>query len=205
MDGLRPVFNEGSQYLRHRYVSFPPFIDDGKLTTADFVRHSHHVDEILDRFFKFNPAHSLDICLGEAEFKLTMKNDLSLGSLTFGSSITSRPPLSDHWILHSIDPLSSHLDSRLKQNFQILAATWIIEQSVVENTLHGDNVSGLDYAQSVAGSKLLQCLEKTMSSSSLSKLHPGDLIALMTILVVTLSVVMSSRRRSHSSLVSLLC
>ena len=205
MDGLRPVFNEGSQYLRHRYVSFPPFIDDGKLTTADFVRHSHHVDEILDRFFEFNPAHSLDILLGNAEFKLTMKRDLSLYSLTFGSSISSEPPLNDHWILHSKDPLSDHIDSTLDKSFKILAATWLIGQTFTEDKFQGGYVPGLHYTQSSAGSKLLQCLEKTLSSSSLSKLGADKLAALIKILLVTLSVVMSSRRRSHSSLVSLLC
>ena len=170
MDGLCPVFNEGSRYLHLRYVSFPPFIDDGKLTTAEFGPKPHLIDELLSRFFKFN---------------LTMKSDLSLGSCTSCSSISFGPPLSDLWILHSKDPLPSHIDSRLDQSFQILAATWLIEQSIIEDAIHGDNIPGLHYAQSVAGSKLLQCLEKTLSSSSLSKLGADKLTALTTILFYT--------------------
>ena len=204
MDGLCPVFNEGSRYLRLRYVSFPPFIDNGKLTTAEIGPKPHLIDELLGRFFEFNHVHCLNIRLGEAKFNLTMKSDQSLGSFTSCSSISFGSPLSDLWILHSKDPLSSHIDSRLDQSFQILAATWLIEQSIIEDAIHGDNIPGLHYAQSVAGSKLLQCLEKTLSSSSLSKLGADKLTALTTILLATLSIVMFSRRRFHSSLVSLL-
>ena len=176
--------------------------DDGRLTTAGFVQKSHLTDELLQIFFEFNRVDFLDICLGEAKFSLKTGNGLSLSSITFGSSIPSEPPLSDHWISHSKDPLSSHIDSRLYKNFQILAATWILEDFTIEDTL--GKVPGLNYAQSVAGSNLLQCLEKTLSSSSLSKLDVDSLTGLMTILLVTLSVVIFSTSRFYSSLVSLL-
>ena len=132
-----------------------------------------------------------------------MKSDLSLGSLTFSSS----PILSGHssieqWIFHSKDPLSTHIDSGLDKSFEILAATWLIEQTMTEDALHGDNVPGLAYAQSVAGGKLLQCLEKTLSSSTLSKLGAEKLKALIRILLVTICVVIFSGRRFHSSGVS---
>ena len=205
MDGLRPVFNEGSRYLRLRYVSFPYFIDNGKLTTTEFCQEDHLIDELLSRFFEFNHVHTLDIWLGEAEFNVTMKGDFSLGSLTFGSSrILSGHPPSDQWILRSKEPVSNHVDSRLDKSFQILAASWIIGQSITDLNLHEYEAPGLRYAQSVAGSKLLQCLEKNLSSSSLSKLGADKLTALIRILLVTLSLVMSSRKRCHSSLVSLL-
>lgn len=170
--------------------------------TAEFVQKSHSIFELLNRFFEFNHVHFLDIWIGEAEFNLTMESDLSLGSLRFSSSrILSGLSSSDQWTLHSKDPLSNHIESSLDRNFQILAATWLIEQTMVEDTLHADNVPGLHYAQSVAGGKLLQCLEKTLSSSSLSKLSAETLKALIRILLVTMCVVMFSGR-FHSSVVS---
>lgn len=131
MDGLRPVFNKGSRYLLLRYVSFPLFIDNGNSTTAEFVQKSPLIDELLNRLFEFNPFHSVDIWLGDAEFNLTMKSDLSLGSLFFDSPrISSGPPSRDQWILRSKDSLAHHIDSRLETSFQILVATWLIEQTI---------------------------------------------------------------------------
>ncbi|KAK0508393.1 hypothetical protein JMJ35_009477 [Cladonia borealis] len=139
---------------RHRWMDCVPFsMKDLDIFASEFVQKDHLIDELLNRFFEFNHVHFVDIWLGEAEFNVTMKGDFSLGSLTIGSSrILSGPHSSDQWIVHSKDQLSSHIDSRLDKSFQILAATWLIEQSIIEDTLHGDNVPGLHYAQSVAGS-----------------------------------------------------
>ena len=191
------IFASGAYCLRRLSIM--------ELTTVESVQKNHSIHDFLNKFFELNHVHTLDIWLGEAKINLTMKSDLSLSFFTSGSSTFFGPPLSDHWILHSEDPLSSHIDSRLYKNSQILAATWIIELSLIEDTLHEAKVLGLlNYARSVAGSNLLQCLEKTLSSSSLSKLDVDSLTGLMTILLVTLSVVIFSTSRFYSSLVSLL-
>ena len=201
MDGLCSVFNERSRYICLWYISLLGFLGVGKLTTAEFVQKDHLMDELLDRFFEYNRGHFLDVWLGEAEFHLTMESAPSLGSFNFGPSRISRGPPS-LWMLRSKEPLSSHVDSRLDKSFQILATTWLIEHSITEDTHHGHNDPGLRYAQFVAGSKLLQCLDKTLSSSSLSKLGADTLGALMTILLFTVSVVTWLRPRLHSSPVS---
>ena len=171
----------------------------GKLTTAEFVQNDHLKDDLLDRFFEFNRIDFLDVRLGEGEFHLTMESGPSLGSLIFGPLRISRAPPSQ-WILRSKEPLSRHVDSRLDKSFQILATTWLMKHTTTEGRPHGHNDPGLRYAQSVAGSNLLQCLEKTLSSSSLSKLGADKLGALMRILLFTVSVVTWSRL--HWSLVS---
>ena len=157
------------------------------------------IDELHDRSFEFTRVDFLDIWLGEAEFHLTMESGPSLGSRTFGHLPISRGPPSQR-ILRSKEPLSNHVDSRLDKSFQILATTWLIEYFITEGTLHVHNDTGLRYARSLAGSKLLECLEKTLGNSSLSKLGADTLGALMRILLFTVSVVTWSRL--HWSLVS---
>ena len=205
MDGLRSVFNEGSRYICQWYVSFLHFHGNGKLTTAEMVQKDHLIDELLNRIIGFYHVDFSDIWLSEGEFHLKMKSDPSLGCFNIGSSrISPSPPLRNRWISRFKDPISNHVDSRLDKSFQILAATWLIRQLVTKNEFLGHDVDGFQYAQSVAGSKLLQCLEKTLSSSSLSKLGAETLRALMRILLFTVSVVISSKPRFQSSPVSLL-
>ena len=201
MDGLRSVFNERSRYICLWYISLLHFLGVGRLTTAEFVQKDHLIDELLNRSFEFHYDHFLDIGLGEATLHLTIESDPSLGSLNCGPSGISQGPPSP-WILGSKEPLSDHVDSRLEKSFQILATAWLIEHSMTEDKFYGQNSPGLRYAQSVAGSKLLKCLEKTLSSSSLSKLGADTLGALLRILLFTVFVVTWPRPRIHLSPVS---
>ena len=201
MDGLRSVFNEASRYICLWYKSLLRFPGVSRLTRAEFVQKDYSIDESLNRSFELHFVHFLDIRLGEATLHLMMESDPSIGSLDFGPLGISQGPPSP-WTRRSKEPLSNHVDSRLDKSFQMLATCWLIEHFVTENKLYGLNDPGLRYAQSVAGSKLLQCLEKTLSSSSLSKLDADTLGALMRILLFTVSVVTWSRPRIHSSPVS---
>lgn len=169
------------------------------------VQKDHLIDGLLNRIFDFYHVDFSDIWLGEGEFHLTMKSDPSRGCLNIGSSrISSGPSLRNRWMSRCKDPISDHVDSRLDRSFQILAVTWLVRQLVTTNKFPRNDVDGFQYAQSVAGSKLLQGLEKTLSSSSLSKLGAETLRALLRILLFTVSVVTWSRSRFHSSLVSIL-
>lgn len=169
------------------------------------VQKDHLMDGLLNRVFESYHVDFSDIWLGEGEFHLTMKSDPSLGCLNIGSSrISSGPSLRNRWISRCKDPVSDHVDGRLDKSFQILAVTWLIRQLVTKNKFPGNDVDVFQYAQSVAGSKLLQGLEKTLSSSSLSKLGAETLRALMRILLFTVSVITWSRPRFQSSPVSIL-
>ena len=174
--------------------------------TVETVRKDHLIDELLDTTLGFYNVDVADIWVGECMF-MKMKSKPSLGRSysgcwrTFlGLERASAIP----WIVRSEFPTSNQFDCRLNKSFQLLATTWLIRRLDTKNESFTQAKHGIDYAQSVAGSKLLQCLEKTLSNISLSKLGAKTLRALSKILLFTMSVVKWLRPRSHSSLVSLL-
>ena len=201
MDGLRSIFNERSRYICLWYVSSLHPRDIGELTTAEIVQRGRFKDELLNGTLDFYQVQFSEMWLDEREFHLTMKSCPPLGCLDIGSSrLPPGPPMTNQWISCYTDPISEHVDSMLDESFQRLAATWLI---ITKNGFPGIEVDGFQYAQSVAGSQLLQCLEKTLSSSSLSNLGAETLRALMRILLFTVSVVIWSRPRFQTSPVSI--
>ena len=201
MDGLRSIFNEGPRYFRQWYVSLVPFIDISKLTAAGIVQEDYPTDELLRRNFGSARFEYSDVWIDEKGFTTAIKTGAMLSCFSVDSSETSvcrrarnclqpRPKLS----------ISTCADSRLEKAFQL----GIIAYLSTYSDQNSHNREDLWNTRSVAGSRLLQCLEKVLSNSSLSDCGADNLIALAKILCLTISVVIPSPPRVQSLPVSLL-
>ena len=180
-------------------------LDNGRLTTAEIVRKDYLTDELLNRDFGLPIVDFSDIWLDDTGFAMMTKSGTLAFYVTFDIvQISFGLPSTNLLISGSKVSVSSRVDSKLDKTFQLLAITYLLRFIGDNNSFTGKKAEDLQNAQSVAGSQLLQCLEKTLSSSSLSNLGADTLRALMRILLFTVSVAIWSRPRFQSSPVSLL-
>ena len=180
-------------------------LKNGKLTTAEIVRQDYLTDELLNRDFGLPIVDFSDIWLDDRGFAM-MTNSGTLAFYVTFDMVQFSFGLSSTNLLISGSKVSiaNRVDSKLDKTFRFLAITYLLRFIGDNNSFTGNTAEDLRNAQSVAGSQLLQCLEKTLSSNSLSNFAADTLRALMRILLFTVSVVIWSGPRLQSSPVSLL-
>ncbi len=177
-------------------------LDNGKLMTAEIFQKDYLTDGSLNCNFGLSIDDLLDIWLDEREFAMSGTSTLDLGVASL--QISFRLPSTNTLTPGSKNSISTRIDSGLEKTFQSLAITYLLKFIGDNTSFTGKKAEDLRNAQSVAGSQLLQCLEKTLSSSSLSNLGADKLRALMMILLFTVAVAIWCRPRLQSSPVSLL-
>ena len=99
-------------------------------------------------------------------------------------------PARNWWKSGSKDLVSVHLDKRLEESFHLLVAKHLEHRR--------SKVEGVRNAHFVAGSRLLQSLEKALSNSFLSGCEPDTLKALVKIIFVTAIIIKLARPRLQS-------
>ena len=99
----------------------------------------------------------------------------------------SRLPVRHCWGFSLTDLESAHIDKRLGESFRFLV---VIHHILC---LSETKIKGILNAYFVAGSRLLQDLERALSNSSLSGCDADTLRALVTIIYFTASVIFLSR------------
>ena len=102
------------------------------------------------------------------------------------------------------DARLTSVDRRLNESISLLAVINHIRYIGTTHSIHGSDVEDIQKAQSVVGSRLLHCLEKALSNSSLSGFDQDTLRALVKIICITVLVVMLSVPKAQSFPVSFL-
>ena len=202
MDGLRSVFNERSRCFCRRYVSLLRFIDSSMLKTAGIVLEDSLTDEFLWRISGSDLFAFSDIWLDEEGFNMMSRKT---GGALFRFMVGNSQTLSGHPARNRLTPrprlsISSCADSRLQKAFQLV----IIANSFICRNKNSHTSEDLWNVRSVAGSRLLQCLEKALSNSSLSNFDADTVLALIQILYLTISAVFEIPPRVQLLPVSLL-
>ena len=191
MDGLRSVFNERSRYLCRRYMSLLRFLEPDKLTRAGIVQNDHLLERSGRTLLEFTSNNFWDFCQNGGKFAIKTKSGADTGYWDTGLFVTN------WW-------RSTHVDRRLDECIRnLLATTCHIRYTDTMNSIDGIVDEDIWNAQVVGGSRLLQCLEKALSNSSLSDSGATTLRALFRILCLTIFVVICFPGKPY--LVSFLC
>ncbi len=170
---------------------------------AEIVQKDYLIDESLQRIRGFCDVGFSETWLYDEVFIVTRKSDTITGYLKFDFlQMWFGAPLMNRLIPAGNDSISRHVDSRLDKTLQLLAATSLIRLIGAKDLIHGNGFDDLRNLQSFAGSKLLQCLEKTLSNSSLSTFGADTLRALLMILCFSLCLVHGFTARFQSLPVS---
>ena len=186
MDGLRSVFNERSRYLCRRYMSLLRFLEPDKLTRAGIVQNDHLSERSRRILLEFTIDNFWDFCQNGVVFTIETESDAN--TCYWGPGIV----IKNWWINVYNDARSTHVDRRLDECFHLLATNCRIRDTDTMNSINGIDDEDIWNAQFVAGSRLLQCLEKALSNSSLSDSGADTLRALLLILCLTMFVVICS-------------
>ena len=193
MDGLRSVFNERSQYLCQWCVSLLRFLQNDKLTRAEIVQNDHTVKIPFRKILESID----DVFLKLSQNEVVPSMGKKASSLFRGSGLSK--------LSVSIDARSTHVDRRVDECFH-LAAT-ICRDNIINtiNLVYVNKDEVIWNTQSIAGSRLLQLLEKVLSNVSLAGFDADTLRTLIKILCLTMWVVNLSPPSVQSLPVSLLC
>ena len=175
------------------------FLEIDELTRAEIVQNDHLFKKTLINPLEFINDDFWDVMQDKVEFTLKTESDAN------ACYLRPVPIMRDWWTSVYNDARSTTVDRRLKELIHLLATISLINYPGTTHIVHGVDVEDIQNAQSVVGSRLLQCLEKALSNNSLSGFGLETLRALGKIICFTVFLVTGPAPRVQSFPVGFLC